>query len=74
MTEDAHGRWDAYEKLVLNELERHAEEIKSLNEKIYNLAKELVHLKERATTIGGILIGVVTLSGLLGGLLKIVVF
>ena len=74
MGNEAQTRWDEYEKLVLQELERHSIEVKELNEKYYNLAKELILLKEKSSSLTSLMVAAATLAGFIGALLKSVVF
>jgi hypothetical protein len=74
MGSDAQTRWDEYEKLVLQELERHSAEVKELNEKYFNLAQEFVLLKEKSGSLTSLMVAAATLAGFIGAVLKSVVF
>jgi len=74
MGSDAQTRWDEYEKLVLQELQRHSREVKELNEKYHNLAQEFVLLKQKSSSLTSIMVAAATLAGFLGAVLKSVVF
>jgi hypothetical protein len=74
MGNDAQTRWDEYEKLVLQELQRHSKEVKELNDKYHNLAQEFVLLKQKSGSLTSIMVAAATLAGFLGAVLKSVVF
>ena len=74
MGSDAQTRWDEYEKLVLQELQRQSREVKELNDKYHNLAQEFVLLKQKSSSLTSIMVAAATLAGFLGAVLKSVVF
>lgn len=74
MGNDAQTRWDEYEKLVLQELERHSQEVKELNEKYFSLAQEFVLIKEKSSSFTRLMIAAATLAGFIGGALKALIF
>lgn len=74
MGNDAQTRWDEYEKLVLQELQRHSKEVKELNDKYHKLVQEFVLLKQKSGSLTSIMVAAATLAGFLGAVLKSVVF
>ena len=64
------SNWDEYEKLVLNELQRHDGEVRDLREKISGIRMELTALKERAGIYATALTALSSLAGVLGAFLR----